>query len=158
MKPTWKRNGLTIAVLSFITGFSGQTAKAGLVITPFFDDSVTAAQQTVINNAISFYETSFINPIDVSIEFLTQGAGGSSGASLYYKSLADARTLLKNDSTANPQNRPLAQGLTQFGGGNSAQQMQINSADCRALGGDCPGTKDGIGSVAENELDGIVKI
>jgi hypothetical protein len=133
-------------------------AFGNIVITPYFDDSVTAAQQAVINQAISFYGASFTDPINVKIEFETKGAGGSSRTTRNLFPMATALNMLQNDSAANPNNTVLANALNFFGVGNSAQQMQMNSANCRAVGGNCAGMLQGEGSVNQADLDGIITV
>ncbi|MEI7710821.1 MAG: NF038122 family metalloprotease [Rhodospirillales bacterium] len=77
-----------------------------LVITPTFN-GMTAAEQAVVNTAISFYDTAFSDPITVAIEFhgMSTGLGASVSAvySINYSSyrsalIADATTV--NDTTA----------------------------------------------------------
>jgi hypothetical protein len=154
--------GTALALGLYAAAGVGNPAKAGLIITPFFDTSaagnVTAAQQAVINQAIAWYEANFIDNIDVRIEFRTMGSGGSSAASLNYESYADTLALLQADSAANPQNYPIAEGLMNIANGNSAQQFRITSANCRAILGNCEGSLNGTGSVTESELDGIITV
>ena len=77
-----------------------------LLITPTFN-GMTAAEQAVVNTAISFYDTAFTDPITVAIEFhgMSTGLGASVSAvySVNYSSyrsalIADATTV--NDTTA----------------------------------------------------------
>ena len=75
------------------------SASANLIITPYFDSSVTAPQQASILTAISFYETKFLNPVDVKIEFMTSSAsgfGGSSSTIGYLRSPGMANIFLGN--------------------------------------------------------------
>src|SRR5882724_8253472 len=53
---------------------------AGLTIIPTFNANIDAATQTVINNAIAFYENTFSDNITVNIEFhnMSTGLGQSS--------------------------------------------------------------------------------
>ncbi len=134
-------------------------ASANLIITPYFDSSVTGTQQTAILAAIGFYEAAFTNPVNVSIEFATgAGGGGSSNTVAYYTTSAQIQALLAADAVAHPGNTVLSNALPYFLTGNTAQQFLVNSADCRALGGSCLGTIAGTGSVAQTGLDGIVTI
>jgi len=48
---------------------------AGLTIIPTFNANIDAATQTVINNAIAFYENTFANSITVNIEFHSMSSG-----------------------------------------------------------------------------------
>jgi hypothetical protein len=64
-------------------------AQANLVITATFDSSITsdpnaAAIETTINSAINFYQTTFSNPINVTIDFQEMTTGlGQSNTTLY---------------------------------------------------------------------------
>jgi hypothetical protein len=68
--------------------FAGQ-ARANLLITPTFDSSITsdpnaASIVSTINSAINFYETTFSNAINVTIDFKEMTTGlGSSSTTLY---------------------------------------------------------------------------
>jgi hypothetical protein len=48
---------------------------AGLTIIPTFNANIDAATQTMINNAIAFYESTFTNNITVNIEFHNMSSG-----------------------------------------------------------------------------------
>jgi hypothetical protein len=48
---------------------------AGLTIIPTFNANIDAATQTVINNAIAFYQNTFTNNITVNIEFHSMSTG-----------------------------------------------------------------------------------
>jgi hypothetical protein len=50
-------------------------AGAGLTIIPTFNASIDAATQTVINNAIAFYQNTFTDNITVNIEFHNMSSG-----------------------------------------------------------------------------------
>jgi hypothetical protein len=125
---------LATAVLMGVFGLASRSAPAqALVIDPFFDSSVTASQQTIIEDAISFYEHNFIDPITVSIEFLTQGSGGSSQSARYLAPYTNYTNSLLNDAQTN-HNPTELKGYDTLGNGNQAQQIEFTSADGRALG------------------------
>jgi len=64
-------------------------AHANLVITATFDSSITsdpnaASIEATINSAINFYQTTFSNPVNVTIDFQEMASGlGSSNTTLY---------------------------------------------------------------------------
>lgn len=118
-------------------------AKANLIITPIFDSSITtqagaAAIETTINAAIAVFESTYTNPITVTIDFeaINSGLGQSQIGFDYlqnYHSFYNA-LVAKN---ANP---AAIAGLT-ANGGNSANnpvtggsQIGVTSANSRALG------------------------
>jgi hypothetical protein len=70
-----------------------------LVISPTFN-SMTAAEQAVVNTAISFYNGAFSDPINVAIEFhgMSSGLGGNVAA-VYSLDYASYRTALIADAT-----------------------------------------------------------
>ena len=150
---------LSLTVIAPETGLS--PAKANLLFMNYFDASVDPQEQSVILSAELFNTSSFTNNITVAIEFVTEKeeGGGSSQASLYYEAPNAVQTLLQNNSTANPNNTVLAGALPNLFSGNTAQQFQINSANCRAIGGDCAGNLSGEGSwTTLTNLDGIVTL
>jgi len=71
--------------------WAGQ-AHANLVITATFDSSITsdpnaASIEATINSAINFYQTTFSNPVNVTIDFQEMATGlGSSNTTLYKES------------------------------------------------------------------------
>jgi hypothetical protein len=77
-----------LAILAVAHLGLGATARAGLVITPTFDSSITsdpnaAAIEGTINSAIQVYENALTNPINVLIKFSEGGGLGSSSKTLY---------------------------------------------------------------------------
>jgi hypothetical protein len=63
-------------------------ARANLLITPTFDSSITgdpnaASIESTINSAINFYETTFSNAVNVTIDFQEGGGLGQSNTTLY---------------------------------------------------------------------------
>jgi hypothetical protein len=120
---------------------------AGLIITPVFDSTITsdpnkAAIESTINTAISFYESTFSNPIDVSITYSEMSSGlGESEFSLYTVNYSDYYTALKNNETS-ANNVTAVAHLTNTSGNpvNGGTQMYIKPALASALG------LDGVGS------------
>ena len=145
-------------------------AAAGLAIAPTFDSSITgdvnaAAIEAVINQGISVYESSFSDPINVSILFrysATQPNGdpmgsfiGRSNYTLYSFTFntypaalaADAKT--SNDATA----------ITSLPASALAPRITPSSAAGRAIGLNTPGAMDAHSNVGiGGTLDGIVTL
>src|SRR5215469_10666358 len=100
-----------VFLASFVLALAAAGPAHALVITPTFDSSITsdpnaAGIEGVINTAISFYESTFSDPITVGIQFSEGGGLGSSTTGFYNVSyqtyinalIADAKT--SNDATA----------------------------------------------------------
>jgi len=128
--------------------------EAGLTITPTFDSTITndanAAQiEQTINDVIQFYENTYANPINVTIQFKEMTSGlGQSNTTIYGFTYGQFRTALANQyaishqadqATAlahlpNQANNPIT---------NDAF-IWITTADAKALGlGSLPGTFSG---------------
>ncbi len=94
----WFRTGTAFSLI--VAGaLCCRPADAALVITPTFDSTITgdanaAAIENVINGAIATYETTFTDPINVTITFgeMTTGLGESS---TYYESVSPLDPELK---------------------------------------------------------------
>ncbi len=149
---------IAATAIVFLTGV--RVASANLIITPYFDSSVTSAQQAEIMSVIEFYEASFADPINVSIEFSTVASGGgSSAAGNYLETPTQVMALMSADANAHRDNTAIHEALRYFLAGNTAQQYVLTSANCRALGGTaCAGKISGTGSVVQSGLDGFVNI
>jgi len=98
-----RRPGLLLgAALGALLG-AGQQADA-LVITPTFASNITgdpnaAAIEGVINSAINTYQTTFTDPINVTIQFNEMTTGlGQSNTTLYKLSYSTFSTALHNDA------------------------------------------------------------
>ncbi len=112
--------------------------QADLLITPTFDSSVTSTVKTTINQAISFFESTYTNNIDVDIYFQASNSGlGSSNFAFYNE---DYQTFY-NDLKTTDANPAAIAGLTAANNGNStdnpvtgSSQIYIKSADARAVG------------------------
>jgi hypothetical protein len=130
-----------VPALAVALTLSAAPARAGLVINPTFDVSITsdpnaAAIEGVINNAIAIYQNTFSDPISVNITFrsMTTGLGSSSTAfatgpySSYLAALkADATSA--NDATAisllpNSATNPV----------NGSTLINVKTANLRAVG------------------------
>jgi hypothetical protein len=112
---------------------------AGLVIQATFNANVDSATQTVINNAIAFYESTFTNPITVNIEFYEMSSGlGMSSLPIYTVPYSTYRTALMNNGAS-------ADDATAFatlpaGSGNpiNGGSIELTSANGRAIGLNTP--------------------
>jgi hypothetical protein len=118
-------------------------AQANLIITPIFDSSITSsanavAIETTINSAISVFETTFSNSINVKIDFenMTSGLGESQVGFVYIQNYQQYYNALVS-TNANP---AAIAGLT-ANLGNAANNpvtgttsIFVNSADSRAVG------------------------
>ncbi len=124
--------------------------RAGLTITPTFDSSITsdpnaAAIEGVIDSAISVYENTFSNPINVSIYFAEGGGLGESGKALYALSYQSFYNALAAQVAANPGDSTKATALASLPNqtnnpvtGNP--YVALSTANIKALGlGDYPG-------------------
>jgi len=146
----WGGMSVWIAALLAVITVVATPAHAGLTITPTFGSSITsdpnaAAIEGVIDSAIAFYQSTFTDPINVTIQFneMTTGLGQSTVGfynipyATYLAALkADATTA--NDATAdsflpNSSNNPV----------NGAARIDVKSADGRAVGLATPGFVNG---------------
>ena len=74
---------------------------AGLTIIPTFNANIDAATQTVINNAIAFYQNTFTNNITVNIEFHNMSTGlGQSIFFIFTVPYTSYRTALQANATS----------------------------------------------------------
>jgi hypothetical protein len=119
------------------------------VIQPTFNSNLSAAAQTVINDAIAFYEATFLNPITVAIEFHNLATGlGHSDVSFYDLGYASYRAALIAQATS-------ADDLTAVGtlpaGPNEPVLgnpiVMARSANGRAVGFNTPGLLLNFGAV-----------
>jgi hypothetical protein len=122
----------------------GVPAHANLVINPIFDASITGqgangiAIENTINQAIDFFETTYKNPITVSIEFYanTTGLGESQVGFVYTPSYSS----FFNDLNTEQANALALAGLISSGGNgpdnpvNGAANIDVKSANLRAVG------------------------
>jgi len=80
---------------------SGSGAGTGLTIIPTFNANIDTATQTVINNAIAFYQNTFTNNITVNIEFHDMNTGlGQSVFFVFNVSYPSYRTALGANATS----------------------------------------------------------
>jgi hypothetical protein len=129
-----------LAAVAVLLG-SGTPARAGLVITPTFDSSITsdpnsAAIINVINQAIGFYQSTFSDPINVAIQFHEMNTGlGQSTTGFNNISYATYLAALKADATsANDAiaNALLPNSTTNPVNGNTT--INVKTANLRAVG------------------------
>ena len=121
-------------------GVRSNEAGTGLIITPTFDASIDSATQTVINNAIAFYESTFSNNLTVNIYFYNMSTGlGTSYFVAYPVSFTSYRAALaanasSADDTTALANTPAATNNPVNNGAN----VDVKPANGRALGLNTP--------------------
>ena len=72
-----------------------------LTITPTFSSAYDTTAQATINTALSFYQSMFIDPVSVTINFVSSGKGlGASTQSFYDVDYATYMTALRADATS----------------------------------------------------------
>jgi hypothetical protein len=112
---------------------------AGLVIHATFNANVDAATQTIINNAIASYESTFTNPITVNIEFYEMSSGlGTSTSPTYTVPYSTYRTALMNNSASADDATALATLPDDSGNPVNGGSIEVTSANGRAIGLDTP--------------------
>lgn len=126
-------------LLSAVT--AGSASANSFVINATFDSSITSlsnalAIESSINNVISFYEATFLDPISVNITFSNMTSGlGQSSFNLYTVTYANFRSALVADRTSADDTTALAN----LAGGagnpvNGGTDILIKSATRKALG------------------------
>jgi hypothetical protein len=119
---------------------SGSGAGTGLTIIPTFNANIDTATQTVINNAIAFYQNTFTNNITVNIEFHDMNTGlGQSVFFVFNVSYPSYRTALGANATSADDATALAN--TPSGSTNpvtGSSNIQVKSPNGRALGINLP--------------------
>src|SRR5229473_6647697 len=109
---------------------------AGLTIIPTFNANIDAATQTVINNAIAFYQNTFTDNITVNIEFHSMSTGlGQSVFFVFNVPYTSYRTALGANATSPDDATALAN--TPSGTTNpvtASSNIQVKSPNGRALG------------------------
>jgi hypothetical protein len=112
---------------------------AGLVINATFNANVDASTQTVINNAIGFYESTFTNPITVNIGFYTMSSGlGTSSTPIYTVSYTTYRNALMSHAAGTDDATALASVPAGAGNPINGGSIQLTSANGRAIGLNTP--------------------
>jgi hypothetical protein len=113
---------------------------AGLTIIPTFDSSIDAPTQTVINNAIAFYQNTFTDNITVNIEFHNMGTGlGQSTFFVFTVPYTSYRTQLGANATSPDDMTALAN--TPSGSTNpvtGSANILVKSPNGRAIGLNLP--------------------
>src|SRR6266852_8078519 len=113
---------------------------AGLTIIPTFNANIDAATQTVINNAIAFYQNTFTDNITVNIEFHSMSTGlGQSVFFVFNVPYTSYRTALGANATSPDDATALAN--TPSGTTNpvtASSNIQVKSPNGRALGINTP--------------------
>jgi hypothetical protein len=150
------RAGTVTACLGLLVAMAGP-ARA-LTIVPTFDSSVTSADQTTIDAALSFYDQTFVNPISVSIYFSVAPSASYAGQSTtvqYDMSYQSYTAALQTNALVNGN----AVGLTAYNNmnyGNTAGAILATSADFRALG--CSTCTGQLSEGSVTGLDGAISI
>ncbi len=128
---------------------SAPSAEA-LIISPTFESSITgdanaAAIEATINTAINIYNTTFTDPITVTIQFGEMSSGlGQSLTGLYGPSYTNFITALHNDATSSADATALAHLPIQAGNPvTGSSTINGSSANLRALGFNAPGFVNG---------------
>jgi hypothetical protein len=113
---------------------------AGLTIIPTFNANIDAATQTLINNAIAFYQNAFTNNITVNIEFHNMSTGlGQSVFFVFNVPYASYRAALGANATSADDATALAN--TPSGSTNpvtGSSNILVKSPNGRALGINLP--------------------
>ncbi|HLJ96103.1 MAG TPA: hypothetical protein VKU02_23205 [Gemmataceae bacterium] len=118
------------------------TPAGGFTITPMFDPSITgaanaAAIENTINAAITYFQSTLSNPINVSILFQADPTigGGSSQTSIMTVPYAQFRAALASETQTADTMTALANLPTQANNPvNNAPSLALSSANVRALG------------------------
>ncbi len=132
---------------------------AALVINAIFGAGLSNSSHGVINSAINFYQTTFSDPINVSIEFhnMTSGLGASSTL-VYTGSYATYRAALIADATS--PDDAVADASSLGAGPNdpvlNRATIGIKSANGRAVGLNTPAVSLGAGFCSGLVVDGCI--
>lgn len=123
-----------VFLVSILAAFPAQ---ASLLITPVFDSSITSdpnasSIEGTIDSAISVFESTYTNPIDVTIYFQE---GGGLGESNFVTTTVSYQTFY-NHLVANDANPSAIASLPDQGDNpvNGSRNIEIKSANARALG------------------------
>ncbi len=145
-----------------------------MTITPTFETSITGSAdasviESDINSALSFYDQSFINPINVQIAFtitLTNSSAsylGHSEETLYSPTYAAYKAFMQANAAAYANStEQLAYNNLQYGNDNNgAASLEVASADMRAISGSS-GYVGGLNSSgvisASGTYDGVITL
>jgi hypothetical protein len=111
-----------------------------LIITPTFDSSIDSATQTVINNAIAFYESTFSNNVTVNIYFYNMSSGlGSSYFVTYNVPFTSYRAALAGNASSTDDTTALANTpANSTNPVNNGANVGVKPATGRALGLNTP--------------------
>lgn len=96
-----RQSAIGLFLTGLLTALSAPQPAHALVINANFNPNLSAAAQAVINDAISFYENTFFDPITVAIEFHNLATGlGHSDVSFYDLPYAPYRAALIAEATS----------------------------------------------------------
>ncbi len=165
MKPTQRsfqqlmrlRRAVVVFVIAVVGAAASTSPLPGLTITPTFDSSITndsnaAAIQGIINSAIAVYQSTYTDPINVTIKFQEMSSGlGSSNWWYYNISYQQFINQLTADQTTADDVTALAH--LPHGANNpvnSSTRINVKTANLRAIG------ITGLNSGLAGGVDGIV--
>lgn len=135
------RGGVFAGLAALAVFSSASPARAGLIITPTYDFSITsdpnaAAIENTIQTAINLYQSTFSDPINVTIKFQEMTTGlGQSSTTLYKISYATYLAALTADATSADD----ATALAHLGAGpnnpvTGSSTINVKTATLRAVG------------------------
>jgi hypothetical protein len=114
-------------------------SSAGLVIHATFNANIDASTQSVINNAVAFYQSTFSNPATVNIEFYEMSSGlGASTTPIYTVPYSMYRTALMNNSASTDDTTAFATLPDSTGNPVNGGSIELTSANGRAIGLNTP--------------------
>ena len=162
------RRGLCLAVPGFLVslGVAG-AVRANLTITPTFDSTISSSSyagtiEGDINNALTFYNNTFTNPITVNIYFQTSTSGlGQSNTVQYTTRYTTWTAAQATNSAAHPNNTDEATAIANLSSGNQPTNIQETSAGLRALGFNTPSLLNSGGTIGSGSgfvYDGIITL
>jgi len=125
----------------------GSEARAGLIIIPHYDGTMTAPAEGAFNYVINEYETRFTNneTINVNVGFGNTGLGQSDSTFLGYYTYAQIKTALVAEAALNPADSIKQTLVANLPATNPApnDQYAVTSAQAKALGIDTWTGSDG---------------
>lgn len=135
------------------------SARAGLIITPTFDSTITsdpnaAAIEGVINTAITNYETHLTDPINVTIKFQEQSSG-LGASNWWYYNISYQQFINQLNADASTPNDATALAHLPHGANNPVNNdttINVKTANLRAIG------INGLNSGLSGGLDGIISL
>jgi len=137
-----KRISLSALASALAIWVASPGSARALTINAIYDPSVTGAQQSVINSAISFYQNTFSDPITVNIAFAAEPTCGlgCSNKWVYSSAYSTYRNALGADATSTDDATAMANTPnTATNPVNGGTSINYSSATGRAVGLNTPG-------------------